>query len=415
MSLSARLMRYVCLAAILSGFMACNRGEPARDWPPEARALLEPLTTSSRGWRADDLGEPVVAGDRVLLERFLPRVWIGPHSTAPIDFYETYLPQSVIRDSEDKVVVRGPSREELKARERTMGLYVDFEGDHYPCRGEACRGRTAPLYGTVFHEELGGGEGLLNRKIAILRFSAVFPASGLPMGLSGWQRVLGGLAGDLDVWHELDMHGAYFLIVDEETAEPLVVLLAQHNHFRTFIVGQDWAWPEDDRVNICYADRSNEPYPCPVAGEPATAPATGQPSSLRYIFTGKDSPMDGSYDLVHGGESGGTPLETKLLTLSEQDPLYSSWINLGDKRKIFWFFASFFRFGPPGMNLNRFPKLKSHMDIARFYYLDPLDEEAFKMVEDKITNYFAADVGPLIERNSKRFNSDLAKKLFNKS
>lgn len=393
------------------GIQGCHKETVASDWPPEAKALLEPLTTGTNGWKAGDLGNPVSQGDSALLQRFLPRVTIGPNSTAPVDFYQYYLPKSVIRNRDGQEVVRAPSREVLQSHERTVGEYLDFEGDHYPCRGEGCRALEAPIYGSVFNEKVDAVDGLAERRVKVLRFSSVFPASGLPWGLSWWQRWFANLAGEIEVWHELDIHGAYFLIVDEATSEPLIVLLAQHNHFRSFVVGVDLEWPRDDRLEICYANRSNEPYLCPEGDQPASFPATGQPSSLRYIFTGKKSPIDGSYDTVYGKKSGGTPLESRLVVLSDQDPLYCSWINLGDKRKIFWFFDSFFRFGPPGMNLNRFPKLKSHLDIARFYYFDPNDDEAFVEVEEKITNYFAAEIEPLLVRNGQKLNLVLVKKL----
>ena len=70
------------------------------------------------------------------------------------------------------------------------------------------------------------------------------------------------MIGDREVWHELDIHGAIQILISKKTGIPEILLLAQHNHFRSYAINKDVLLPKDNRIEICIAERSNEPYPC---------------------------------------------------------------------------------------------------------------------------------------------------------
>ncbi len=329
-------------------------------WSEEQRSFFEPLTYPNAQWRPDDFGVEVSTKDRALLKRFRPRIFIAPKGLPPVDFYRDYMPNTVVRGRRRKIARKAPDRTYLKSIERDPRYYLDFKGAFAPCRG-------------------------------------------LPAEIPWWKFLVGSLAGSVEIWHELDIHGAVQLYFEPGAGKAFAVAFAQHNHFRSYLFGRDLPWPEDGRIEVCYAQRSNEPYPCPSGREPRKHRAVGNPLNLRYLLTGASAPAESGVDLVFGPEAGSVEIEYGLRFLSSRDPLNVAWIPLGDRRKFFGVIPSWYRNGPPGMNMNTWPRLRRYVDILRFWYMDDGDEELVELFEKHVRGWRDADLGPILERNAAVF------------
>ena len=159
-----------------------------------------------------------------------------------------------------------------------------------------------------------------------------------------WYKNFGtALIGDREVWHELDIHGAIQILISKKTGIPEILLLAQHNHFRSYAINKDILLPKDNRIEICIAERSNEPYPC--AAENKLFRTVGNPNKIEFVLGGKAPFFDGGYDSVKAKQNS-VEQKLQLKFLPSRDPLYTSWIALGDKKKIFGIIPSFFRDAP---------------------------------------------------------------------
>ncbi len=384
-----------------------NAGEQA--WDPEELAFLLPLTYSTTRWRADDFGAETSSSDVDLLTRFQPRVHIGPNGLPPVDFYGYYLRQSVVRNASRHIMLRHPTRMDLKRLERTAGLYLDFTGKPAPCRGVGCTGHRGTMYGRVFRETMRPPPGMLpatSQHVVILKYNLVFTMSGLPAGLPWYKEFPARLAGNLSQWHELDIHGAVHVLLRPGERKPFAVILAQHNFFRTYLVGKNLDWPADGHLSVCYAERSNEPYLCPGDRQASRYRATGSFGGFRYWLLGGQTPLTARVDVVYGPNAGAVEIPCTLTALPDKDPLYVSWIPLGDKKRIFFFFGEFYRRGPPGMNMNTLPSLRAYTDIAQFWYMQDGDRQAADLFKRTMQDFRRADPHPLLAWNGRRFWKD---------
>ena len=150
---------------------------------------------------------------------------------------------------------------------------------------------------------------------------------------------------------------------------------------------------------------SNEPYPC---GTDVRFPTVGNPAELGNALLGQAPWIDGGIDVI-GKPEERIPLNLTLSILPTRDPLYVSWISLGDKEKLFGLFPTFYRSGPPGIDLNTFPQLSTYSDIAKFWYLKPGDVVAAEMLADGLADFFNPKVEFLLKYNGDRLARDLAK------
>ena len=378
-----------------------------KSWPDGSLAFFEELTSPLDDWAPNDFGSFPTEEEKALLKKFCPRIFIGPKSIPPIDFYTFYLPWTVLRNDKRSSIKKSPTREELKKKERSPGYFLDYKGKPAPCRGVSCKDYSAPLYGRVFYETLAShpeNATSKKREVIILKYTPVFSMSGLPAKLKWWKFLgVSLLAFRLEDWHELDIHGAIHILLDARTKKPIVLLLAQHNHFQSMIVGKEAFLPDDDRFPICYSVRSNEPYLCSDTPKPDLHRAVGDPTQFRYVVLGTKEPLAGGRDVVFGPNAGAVELNVDLKFLSSLDPLYVSWIPLGDKRKILGLFNSFSRTGPPGINMNTWPVLKKYTDMAQFWYFEKGDEKAIQILESNFKEFFHLEAKPLLNYHSKRF------------
>lgn len=399
-----RLKYFVLIAGLLLFAFAVK--EPEYRWSPEALRFYLPLTYPDHD--PEDFGRPQDEEDILLSKRFLPRMFIAPGGLDPIDFYADYLPRCVVRDQRTggDIAHRSPTRQYLKRIERTYGLYLDYAGPE--------NFDSAPVvYARVYHESapLARGSSVRNVKFTFIKYNFVFLQSGLPARLPLSKQALAWMAGDPEKWHELDIHGAVILALINKSGQltPVALTLAQHNNFRTYLFGRDIAFPEDGHPKVSFALRSNEPYPAPEGSEPVEHRAVGNPSDFSYVINGDGWALSSGVDLVFGPKSGAREIEPVIHHLPDRDPLYVSWISLGDRLKIFGIFNSFYRDGPPGMDLLTWPELKEYSKIMKFWFVDDDDEKAAGLFRRHLASFERAELKPILEYNGLRFSEEFFK------
>jgi hypothetical protein len=135
------------------------------------------------------------------------------------------------------------------------------------------------------------GEGaVINRRLTFLKYNVVFARSGLPAGLPwSYEQTLRLMRLDPDDWHQLDNFCAVHIVLDEHDS-PIAVLLAQHNHHRTYLIGRDLPLPADERLVFAAAQRSNELYPNREEGTPQRHRTIPWAGYLEYLLSGKQRP-----------------------------------------------------------------------------------------------------------------------------
>ncbi|MFQ5329274.1 MAG: hypothetical protein ACE5D4_04710 [Thermodesulfobacteriota bacterium] len=249
------------------------------------------------------------------------------------------------------------------------------------------------------------GEGTKPLPIIVLKYTFPFPFSGLPARLGLVRESLMRVISDPVQFHELDIHGAVQIILDEH-GRPILLLLAQHNHFRSYLIGKDVQWPEDNHIPVCFAERSNEPYPCHDDAGPRYYRTVGNPKDFGYVIDGKSSALTSGEDMVYGPKVGGREVPYRLKFLPDRDPLYVSWIPLGDRKKVLTF-NTFYRNGPPGIDLNTSPELKEYGEIMQFWYLRNDNHEDAALMRDSFRSFSDVDFEKVLTHNGARLYRDL--------
>lgn len=364
--------------------------------------FLQPLIFPDSEWSDDDFGNSTDLDAQALLEKFRPRIFVAPGGLLPIDFYRDYLPNTVAKDASNAIVNAAPDRRYLKYIERSYGYYLDYQGKHLTSSSVSRSNYVTTLYGRLYREVMEPAKPGSNtpRPYLILKYNAVFSASGLPARLPWYKNLGASLAGDTDMWHELDIHGAIHIFVNEITQQPEILLLAQHNHFRAYVIGRDIpSWRADKKIAVCFAQRSNEPYPCPTGSTVKRHRTVGNPGNFSFVVTGENALWDGSEDVVYGEQAGAQEINYALKFLPSRDPLYVSWIPLGDKLKILGLFSTFYREGPPGMDMNTFPALKKYTNLAQFWYFKEGDTKAAQLIKETINGFELGNTTPLLQHN----------------
>jgi len=405
-------LQWPCLSAIFAIIIFLLAFHPALSqaksgqWPPKFKAWLMALTYTDEN--PGDMGAKTAKNEKALLERFRPRVFIAPKGRLPVDFYGFYLPNTVVRDDNGAIIKKSPTKLFLKSIERKAGLYLVYQGPDSPCEGRGCVGYMSTGYGRVYREmaHFRTNAGIKKMPLIILKYNFAFTYSGVPAEIGGIKEAILSLFMDPGKVHELDIHGAIHIILDAKQ-RPLVLLLAQHNYFRSYVFGKDIAeMPGDNRVKVCFALRSNEPYPCPSGKAPLRRRTVGNPVNMSYVINGTDRPFLSGEDLVFGPESGARAVPYRLKFLPHKDPLYVSWIPLGAKEKIL-FFDSYYRKGPPGMDMNTWPRLKKYSDIMQFWYLRDGNSEDAALLKGAFRSFFDVDFDRVLGNNGERLYNDL--------
>ncbi len=356
-----------------------------------------------------DFGAETSKSDKTLLSTFKPRIFIAPGGRRPVDFYGFYLPKTAVKNEKGAIVKKNPTRAYLKTIERNAGFYLDYEGPDRPCEGRACEGYVGTGYGRVYREDARffTKEGVRKIPLTILKYNFAFTYSGLPAAVGQLKELPLSLFIDPAKIHELDIHGAVHIVLNGQK-RPIALILAEHNYFRTFVFGDSISkMPRDKRVKICFAQRSNEPYPCPAGAAPLRRRTVGSPADISYVINGGEKPFFSGEDIIYGPESGAQQVKYVLKSLPKKDPLYVSWIPLGNKEKIL-FYKSYYIQGPPGMDMNTWPKKKKYSDIMQFWYFREDSSEDAALMGQYLHTLSDGDLKRVLEHNGERLYNDIA-------
>jgi hypothetical protein len=262
------------------------------------------------------------------------------------------------------------------------------------------------LYGRVYKDTLVSE----NTKIDLLflKYSCVFPYSGLPRKNHWWKTIGASLLGNRKGWHELDIHGAIHVVLEEHSLRPVGVILAQHNHHRVYLVPDDITLPSDDRILVSFSEYSNEPYLIGWDEPSRYERAVGNPMHIAYLFgrTARE-PLDSGYDLVVSATDGAGEIDMEMQLLTLDDPLYIAKISLGDKKKLLGIFESWTVEGPPGIDYYTLPQIKNMADLMAFWYIDPEDEEFFRLLEANFKSFAEFNVESILEHQKKKLLEEL--------
>lgn len=357
------------------------------------RTFFEAMTYPNDQWRADDFGLGPTTLEAELLKKHAPQFSIDKTACSPMNFYQQYVPLLYFNKA-DKIIFG--SRENLKKYERNSTINWQL------IKKPSCiQSKTPPLYAYAWKESMALPSGS-EENIRVLKYAFTFYKSGLPKKQTVIQE-LGRLLGDPDTWHYLDIHGAVFYLLNAKN-KIFSVVLAQHNHFRSYIIGVDVT--EKNAKKICFAIRSNEPYFCGTdmkRAEYATAPTS---TYIRWIISQNNKPVLGAWDVIPDMKNRKT-IEYELTFLSDKDPLITSWNSLGPEIKIWGLFSTFYRNSPPGMSIFNTPQLKQLWKTAQYYYFDPVNDKVFDLHEDNMQDFFNQNVEPVLQINAQRFEKSL--------
>ena len=344
-----------------------------------------------------------------LLEKFKPRIFVAPDGYTPISFYRDYLPQCVVRLRKNPRIVHHQhvSQTILQEIQFSPNLYLDYRVSAQTVRRLAVKDVHPEIYGRIYTDVLPTG----NRKIPLvfLKYSLVFPYSGLPAEIGRMKRMGSRLIGNPHGWHELDIHGAIHIILDGNTHQPLGVLLAQHNHHRIFLAGKDFKWPDDNRVSISFSQYSNEPYLMKDNAPYRLERTVGNPMHIAYLFglTAK-APLGAGLDKVFSKTGDAKEVPVELVLLPMDDPLYTAWIPMGNIEKIWGLWETWYRRGPPGIDFYTIGSLKNLADLTAFWFINPKDKQFFTLLEENFHDFADYDLTPVLIYQRQRLAKVLA-------
>ncbi len=335
---------------------------------------------------------------RKLLERFKPRVYIDKESYFPVDFYEEYLPNTTLKMSGtiDKLVSESVSRSQLNDLKYEKDYYLDYQLTEADLINPEIESYETSIYGRAYKSSLSNKEESID--LLFLKYTLVYPYSGLPAGTSNWKIAASNIIGDPMAWHELDIHGAIHIVLEETSMKPVGIILAQHNHHRVYMVKDDFDWPLDDHVNIAVAKYSNEPYLADLKGGSRLERTVGNPMAMDFLLGMEDKePLTAGYDYIPSIQNEAIEIESKLIQLDLEDPLYRATMGLGDRKKILGVFSTFFMNGPPGADFYAMPSMIDLSELMAFWDIDINDEEYMNVYEKSSLSFMNFDATDLLD------------------
>jgi len=302
--------------------------------------------------------------DRTLLAHFRPRFFV-PDGQKPIDFYRDYIAQGILKDAKGRVISRRVTQALLNKYKNDPGVVFV----HVPTKPSG----PPVVYGRITRETITfrDAEKESLYPAIFLTYQIVFRTSGLPAGITGWKEWILGVVGDLQDWHQLDHYTSVSIVLNAHNLKPFAVMMQQHNNIHTYLVGEGISIPADSRVEVDVAIRSNELYPHKDGRIRHRAVAMPDRKGLRYLITGKDSPLFSGDDITESIRE----VDYELSFLRPDDAFYTFKGFLGERRCVPG------RDSPPGAEYNTIPDLKPMpMQLFSGYWRedDPGDIERFK-------------------------------------
>ncbi|MBI1196183.1 MAG: hypothetical protein GC138_10105 [Gammaproteobacteria bacterium] len=346
------------------------------------------------------------ATDRQLLYRYRPLLYLAPVGQPPIDFYRDYLPATRLVDLDSRrVIADPPSRRDLQARIDDQRVMIDLI--------RPLGGIHPAAYGRLERRdfELPTTSGPVRRRFTFLSYSFPFAHSGLPSKLGFKERLLVStaetlLGWDRNDWHELDVYTRCTLVLDERET-PVVLILAQHNYHRAYVIGVDIALPPDGRIAITAAKGSNELYLAPRGAQPEVRRTVQFFDHLDYVLSGDDPPLLRADDVVYGPHSGGREVDYALQYLPDDDPFYRFQGFLGEVRPFLGMYVG--RSGSPGADYYTLPELLPMEKTMMFSYLHDNDRDDIAAVRRYLKGE-NEDIQGMVEYGGRRLAMALARR-----
>jgi len=276
--------------------------------------------------------------EKNLLQQFQPRFYIKEGQAGFIDFYEDYIAHGILRDDKGIILSDQVDQSLLNQYKQDRDVVFSYvETDDKTSR--------SVVYGRVDYDSLQ----FQGKQVSLifLTFQLVFPYSGLPEGIPGWQRWFSGFFASIEDWHQLDHYIAATIVLDINRT-PIAVTLQQHNYQTTYIINQDIILPEDQRIELDIAYRSNELYPHYKGRKEHRNVSFLSEDTVEYLVFGENKPLLGAFDITYGEIE--VPYNLKFLP--QTDAFYRFQGKLGENR----FLPG--RDGPPGADYNTIPALK---------------------------------------------------------
>lgn len=291
--------------------------------------------------------------DQELLRRYRPRFILAKGQKMPINFYQDYIANGILTDGSGRDISRQVNQELLnKYRDDPDAVFT-----HIPA------GSTHPpvVYGRISRARVRVTmeDETIDHLFTFLGYHLVFESSGLSAGIPRWAEWLLGLFFDLSDWHQLDHYTAAFIVLDGDgsgSTAPVALMLQQHDNLRTYLIGEGITLPDDGRLLIDAAIRSNELYPHTPGRTHHRAVYMPDPDSMYFLMTGAGKPLLGGYDVTDNS----VDLAYELQFLPPDDAFYTFRGFLGERR---WLKG---RDAPPGAEYNTLPELKP-LDMQLFF------------------------------------------------
>jgi hypothetical protein len=283
--------------------------------------------------------------DRELLYRLRPRFMVSSGHQSAVDFYKDYISKGILRDGNGKVVSSSVTQDLLnRHKDNYEAVFTHLPGGNSE--------HEAVVYGRIKRETVtfDTSDGLITLPFTFLVYNIVFSSSGPPTGIPPWQETALSLFFDLDDWHQLDHFTAVTLALEGDRSEyrdPTAVMLQQHDNVRTYLVEDGIKLPDDGRVVIDVAIRSNELYPHSSGPKRHRAVRIPDAEGLYYLISGKNKPLLSGHDITDSIKE----IQYTLAFLPPDDAFYTFKGFLGEKRMLPG------RNGPPGAYYNTIPEL----------------------------------------------------------
>lgn len=335
-------------------------------------------------------------GVKDLLERYKPRVFIDKESYFPQDFYKDYVPNTHLYTSGriDSRISQEVNTQDLWEHIYDSEYYIDYQIEPKALLNINSEGYTTTIYGRAYESTLQSDSTSVD--LIFLKYTLVFPYSGLPAETSWWKLASSNIIGDPIAWHELDIHGAMHVVIEASTMQPVGIILGQHNHHKVHVVGEDLVWPEDGHVKIAFSKFSNEPYLADESGLARIERTVGNPMEMEFLLGLTDEePFTAGYDYIPGINDNTVEIGLDLVQLSPEDPLYRATMGLGDRKKILGLFRTFYLDGPPGVDFYTLPDMLDLAELMAFWDIDVKDQQYLEVYNSSELSFMNFDISAI--------------------
>lgn len=284
----------------------------------------------------DELPSPQ---EQALLVRHRPRFFLPPNHAGLIDFYRDYIAHGRLFDHDAKLISAAVTPDILNAhKEHAHVVFTHIPNKQAPTQ--------ATVFGRIDHDRLETAGA--KQRLTFLTYHAVFRHSGIAAGFTGWRASMVNVFADLNDWHQLDHYTAATIVLNE-SAQPVALVLQQHNYHHTYLFNNEFPFPADQRVAVDVADRSNELYPHSPQRVRHRATRFNSPEEMRYLLGFGDKPRIAEDDITEGRDEAAY----RLAFLPPSDAFYTFKGFLGERRRLPG------RDGPPGADFNTLPETKA--------------------------------------------------------